>query len=275
MRARRQSVCLEPVELGQNKARVPDCIHSQVVAASVSRAADELDLGPYEAPMRGADRKARGFGEDRGCGSDATREERVHAEALVLLVCDGGNDDFVAGICAGFVEGLKRGCAHRGDTGFHVCRTAPVDAPVLHIAFEGLVRHPFDADRIEMSREQERVFARGSDARDEIGSAWRGFLKLDLEAPVREDAGERFGYMRFAGGSGAECGIAGIDPRERPGERRGIASLNLQPGYFRFFGAGFFVAGFFAAGFFAAGFFAAGFFGAGFFAAGFFAAGFF
>src|ERR1700730_10969947 len=89
---------LYPFELRQQQTGVGDRVDSNVVPASVRRSSSQNDIDPYEAAMSGADRQPRGLCYDGSVGADPVGEQRAHAEALPLLVDDGGNEDLATGI---------------------------------------------------------------------------------------------------------------------------------------------------------------------------------
>src|SRR5450759_5760045 len=133
---------LQLFQLGQKQTRVGNCVDSNVVAASVRRASGQGDGYPHEAAMGGADREPCGLRDDCSIGADPVGEQRAHAEALVLLVDDGGDEDLATGVGS---RGFHGGGAHRRDATFHVCRAATIDAIAADMGAERLMDHSLNA----------------------------------------------------------------------------------------------------------------------------------
>src|SRR5258706_7485197 len=111
-------------QLRQKQTGVGDSVDSNVVPASVRRSARQYDFDPHEAAMSGANRQPRGLCYDGRIGANPRSEQRAHAEALVLLVDDSGDDDLSAGILARSDDGCS---TSRRDASFHVRRCAAID----------------------------------------------------------------------------------------------------------------------------------------------------
>src|SRR6266516_3875726 len=89
---------LQLLQLGEKEARMCDRVNSDVVAASMRRSSPKRDIDPDEAAMGGTDREPSGLGDNGSIGADSGGKQRAHAEALVLLINDGRDDDLLTGI---------------------------------------------------------------------------------------------------------------------------------------------------------------------------------
>jgi len=78
-------------------------------------------------------------------------------------------------------------------------RTPPTVPPAVDITGEGIVRHPFHADGIEMSREHDRRRISRSDSGDEVRPVGSGVGKLDGKTPIRQDVTEGECNVALAG----------------------------------------------------------------------------
>ena len=96
MRAPRQHLGVDAIELGEQQPGMPNGVDADVPAAAVRRAPGDLHLDPHEAAMRRHDRERRRLGDDRGVGAHAALDQRARAERLVLLVGDRRDDDLAA-----------------------------------------------------------------------------------------------------------------------------------------------------------------------------------
>src|SRR4051794_13739830 len=96
-----------------------DGVDADVVSASMRGAPRQLDVDPGKSAVSGTNRETRRLGDDHGVGGDATIQQRPGAEALVLLIDDGGDEDSALRIRLR----SEYGCGtHRGDAAFHVGR---------------------------------------------------------------------------------------------------------------------------------------------------------
>ena len=109
---------VDAIELGEQQAGVANRVDADVPAAAVRRAAGDVHLDPDEAAVRRHDREARRLGDDRRVGAHAALDQRARAEALVLLVGHGGDDDL-----AGDAPSSRRARAPR--------RTSPRRPPFM------------------------------------------------------------------------------------------------------------------------------------------------
>jgi len=141
---------LKRFELGEKESRMGDRVNSQVISAAMRRSASKSDINPHEAAMSRADRKACRLGNDGSVRNDASGEHGAHAEALILLIDDGGDENLSCGIGRSTFRG---GGAHRGDSAFHVGGAATVNAIAANFGCEGLVDHSLDADDVKMAIE--------------------------------------------------------------------------------------------------------------------------
>ena len=97
-------------------------------------------------------REARRLGDDRRVGAHAGCDERARADALELLVHDGGDHDLSLKV----VGRAHRGGAHGRDARLHVRRSASIDAPLALQRIPRRVRHTIHADDVEVSVEHQR-----------------------------------------------------------------------------------------------------------------------
>src|SRR5512132_1336285 len=136
---------LEAFQLGEQQTGVSDRVDANVVAAAVSRPSLQRDIDPREAAMSRANREPRRLCDDRSVSADAAGEKRAHAETLVLLIDDGGDNDLSIGSrCR-----LQSSGTHCCESALHVGGAATVDAIGAQIGTEWVVHHSLDADDIE------------------------------------------------------------------------------------------------------------------------------
>src|SRR5438093_10767294 len=141
---------LQRFQLGEKQTRVRNRVNSQIIAAPVCRSTSKSAINPNEAAMSRADRKACRLGDDGSVRNDASGEHGAHAEALVLLIDDGGDDNLACGIGR---NAFHSGGAHSGHSAFHVGGAATVDSIAPNFGGERLVDHSLDADDVEMAIE--------------------------------------------------------------------------------------------------------------------------
>src|SRR3989454_9832656 len=127
---------LQRFQLGEKQTRVRNRVNSQIIAAPVCRSTSKSDINPNEAAMSRADRKACRLGDDGSVRNDASGEHGAHAEALVLLIDDGGDENLSCGIGRSAFRG---GGAHRGDSAFHCGGGGTVNAIAAKFRWGGVV----------------------------------------------------------------------------------------------------------------------------------------
>jgi hypothetical protein len=93
MRALRQALGVEPIELGEQETGVANRVHADVPTAAVGGTTMNDHLDPHEAAMRRHHVEARRLAHDRRIGANASLEHRSCAEALVFLVGADRHDD--------------------------------------------------------------------------------------------------------------------------------------------------------------------------------------
>src|SRR5258706_6237351 len=174
---------LELFELSEEEACVGDSVDSDVVAASVRCPSGHNDVHPDEATMGGADRQSSGLSDNCRFRADPVGQQCAHAEAFVLLVDDGGDENLPAGIR---LRAFRCSSAHRGNAALHVSRAAAVDTIAADLGGESIVDHSLDADDIQVAIEHQGGRVTGSNASDDVWPARSTFHQLDRESPIVE-----------------------------------------------------------------------------------------
>ena len=141
---------LQRFQVGEEESCMGDRVDSQIIAAAMRRSTSKSDINPNEAAMSRADRKACRLGDDGSVRNDASGEHGAHAEALVLLIDDGGDDNLACGIGR---NAFHSGGAHSGHSAFHVGGAATVDAIAANFGCERFVHHSLNADDVKMAIE--------------------------------------------------------------------------------------------------------------------------
>ena len=154
------------------------------------------------------------------------REQRARADAVVLLVGHGGDDDLAANRR---LRGAPGAGAHRRDAALHVRRAAAVQPAVALFGVERSVNHSLDADDVEMSVEHQRASAtRRPDARHEIRTADGRVLQLGDESPIVQHVAQEIRAFPLAGRTTRERRIARVDLHECARERARITGGNRR-----------------------------------------------
>jgi hypothetical protein len=190
---------------------MPDRVDADVVAAAVGGPPAKRRLGPHEAAMRRHHRQPRRLGHHRGVGPHAALEQRARAQALVLLVAHRGDDHLAGQIGA---AGAHRRRAYRREARLHVRRSAAVDAAVALLGVERGVRHPVDADDVEMAVEHQRRPPAAADAGDDVRPAGRHLVHLHAKSRAAQHVGEQPRAGGLARRAGDQRRIAGVHAHE-------------------------------------------------------------
>ena len=165
--------------------------------------------------------------ETRRLGDDArivvpVGDERVRADARMLLVHDGGDDEAAGGEAAGVGDRSRR-VDHRGDAAFHVLR-APRVQPAVALDRRERLRHAGDANGVDVAAEHQRPPATAAfEHADRIRPARCDLLALHVETGAAHRGADSVRNFRFAWRAGHEGRIDGVDGNELAQEpNRGI-----------------------------------------------------
>ncbi len=184
----------EPVEDG---AHLQDGVHSELRSRAVRGLARDLDLEPAEALVRHRDLELGRLGHDRGVGRHRSKH-LLHAEARVLLVGHGGDDDVA---CEPARARLAAGQQGRRQARLHVVGAAAVHAVAVDPRHER-IGHALDADRVHVRAQEQRATPAGAAcADDHAGPAGRRLDDLGLEAGIECPGRDEARDLALAGAS--------------------------------------------------------------------------
>ena len=205
-------IAIERLEMLEHAAHPQNRILTFVRPAAVCRFAAHFHFDPGESLMAHGDLEIGRLGHDGAAGTPF-RNHGVGADAGVLFVDDGGENQ-----PARWESALFRNDADGGNHGrhaaLHVLRAASVEAAVPLDRRER-IRHPCDADRVDVAAEHESVPRRTSfEHADRVGSTRRDLLCLDVEADAAHLGGNGTGDLRLAGRTGHERRVDGVDRDE-------------------------------------------------------------
>ena len=179
---------------------------------------------PDEAAVRDADVEAGRLRDDGRVGGPAP-DERLRAEARVLLVGDGGHDHVAAEAAPDRLSPREH---DRGEARLHVVGAAPVEATVLHARLERPF-HARDADRVRVGHQQQRPAAtRPPRHGDGVRAAGRRLLERRLQARRLEPLGDAPSDPPLSGAPRNEDGVDRFDGDELRQEGLGLSHPRLQ-----------------------------------------------
>ena len=191
-----------------------DGVAAEVRFGAVGGLAFSFDFEPEVAFVGGDDFEARGFADDGEVRAIRAAAEGARAGLVVLLVDQGGQNNFgVLRAALAFGE-IGEGGEHRGDAALGVARATAVDAAVAQCGREHRVVG--DADGVHVRGEEDAVFdgAGRGQAHEDVGAFGEDLFEENFEAGLGGFGGEKFGDAFFAGVVVA-CGKEGrVDARE-------------------------------------------------------------
>ena len=223
--ASRKLLGVDAIELGEDQPGVPNRVDADVPPAAVRRAPVHRHVDPHEAEVRRHDRQPRRLGDDRRVGAHARAMQRARPDALVFFVDDRGDDR-----CP------RRAAAAAARAAAHIAATPDFMSPIRvrrcdrrARARPRRVRHPVDADDVEVAVEHQRssAAAPAPTRATTFGRPGAARCSSTRNPHAREHVGERARDRRFARAARHERRIARIDAHELARQRDGVAARVL------------------------------------------------
>ena len=174
------------------------------------RTAAALDLEPDKSLVGQREAELRRLDDDGRIGVHRF-DDRFRADARVLFVGDGGDDDIAAQPARGR---LGSGEHDRGQTSFHVVSATAVEARAFHARCKTRVGAA-ESDGVQVPIQDQRPAAAGAaHAADHVHPIRSNRLELDLQAVLLEPRGDEAADLGFTGAAGDEARVHRLDHDE-------------------------------------------------------------
>ncbi len=222
----RAQLAIARFERRQHAAHPRDRVAPFLRPAAVRGAAARDDLEPREALVADREPQVGRLGDDRRIRAPVAHE-RLGAEALVLLVHDGGDNEPAR------ASSRARACAAAAIIAatppFMSCAPRPYSRPSCTRGVERL-GHALDADGVEVAAEHQRRVpaSRPSSTPMTFGRPGSDLLHDDIQAGGRHGGARDFGGLGLAGRAGHERRVDGIRGDEVAKQRQRIHGLQSK-----------------------------------------------